>query len=224
MNAVRFDEAGAEAGRVDLPATLFGAEPNLDVVHKAVVTYLANQRQGTAKTKTRSEVAGTNKKPFKQKKTGQARRGDMKTNVQRGGGVYGGPIPRDFRRKLPKKMRQLALRSALSIRAKEDAVSTIADISLESGKTRDVAALLKNVGLQDKRVLFVADKSPATLQRASRNIEKFWLTSVGSLSTYAVMWAERVVFTESALARLNEAGLNEGSLAGAGVNEAGGAQ
>jgi len=148
----------------------------------------------------------------------------MKTNVQRGGGVYGGPVPRDFRQKLPRKMRQLALRSALSIRAKEDAVLTIADISLESGKTRDVAALLKSAGLQDKRVLFIADKSPATLQRASRNIEKFWLTSVGSLSTYAVMWAERVVFTESALARLNEAGLSEGSLAGASVNEAGGAQ
>lgn len=219
MNAVRFDETGAETGRVDLAPALFGAEPNMDVLHQAVVTYLANQRQGTAAAKTRADVSGTNRKPFKQKKTGQARRGDMKTNVQRGGGVYGGPIPRDYRQKMPKKIKQLALRSALSIRAREEAVSAVVDLSLESGKTRDVNSLLKSAGMQDKRVLFVADKPSATLQRASRNIEKLWLTSVGSLSTYAVMWAERVVFTESALARLSEV-----SLGVARSNEAGGAQ
>jgi len=206
MNAVRFDEMGAESGSVELAANLFGTEPNMELLHQAVVAYLANQRQGTAAAKTRAQVSGSNKKPFKQKKTGQARRGDMKTNVQRGGGVYGGPLPRDYRQKMTKKMRQVALRSALSIRAKEEAVSTIADVTLDTGKTRDVAALLKSAGMQDKRVLFISDRPAATLQRASRNIQKLWLMSVGSMNIYAIMWAERVVFTDSAFARLNEAG------------------
>jgi len=206
MNVPRYDTSGAEAGSVELSDVLFGVEPNETVIHQAVVAHLANRRQGTASTKGRSEVSGTNRKPFRQKKTGQARRGDLKTNLLRGGGIWGGPNPRSYRQKLSKKQRRLALRSALSIRARESAVVAIADIPLESGKTREVAELIRKVGLEGKRVLIVTSNPTETLLRASRNLPNVSLVPANSLHPYEVMCAEHLLFTDSAVAQLNAGG------------------
>ncbi len=202
MTTKHYDVNGAEAGTVELGPQIFAVEPSTPVIHQAVVARLANERQGTASTKGRSDVHGTNRKPFRQKKTGNARRGDYKTNLLRGGGVYGGPKPRDYRQKLPRKMRRAALYGALSIRASEDAVSVIEDVALESGKTRDMVALLKTLGLEDKRVLLVTDDAPQTLVRAAQNIP--WLVTMAAshLHPYEIMWAEHLLFTDSALAAL----------------------
>jgi len=202
MTVKHYDATGAESGSVELSPDLFGIEPNETVIHQAVVAHLANVRQGTASTKGRSEVHGTNRKPFRQKKTGQARRGDMKTNVQRGGGIWGGPKPRSYRKKLPRKQRQLALRSALSIRARESAVCAIAGLSVDSGKTKDMDALLEKMGFAGQRVLVVADDLTEATVRASRNLPNVCLAHAGALNPYEIMWAERLLITDSALAHL----------------------
>lgn len=206
MNVARYDVSGAAAGSTELSEALFAIEPNETVLHRAVTAHLANQRQGTASTKGRSEVTGSNRKPFRQKKTGQARRGDLKTNILRGGGIWGGPKPRSYRQRLPKKQRQLALWSALSIRARESAVVAIADLPLESGKTRDVADLIKKVGFEGKRVLVVTHNPTETFLRASRNLPKVRLVPVSGMHPYEIMWADRLVFTDSALKHLNAGG------------------
>lgn len=202
METKHYDASGAVVGTVELNPALFGVEPNTVVIHQAVVGRLANERQGTASTKGRSEIRGTTKKPFRQKKTGNARRGDMKTHLLRGGGVYGGPKPRSYRKHLPKKMRRLALVSALSIRAGEQAITVIADPPLESGKTRDMVALLKALELDEKRVLMVNRGPSETLLRAARNIPTLVTVSVENLHPYEIMWAEHLLFTDSALGAL----------------------
>jgi len=202
MKAIHYDASGAERGEIDLNPAVFGVRPSPVVIHQAVVAHLANLRQGTASTLGRNEVHGTNRKPFRQKKTGNARRGDLKTNIQRGGGVWGGPKPRDYRQAMPKKQRRLALASALSVRANESAIMAVDDVQLESGKTRDMADLLRKLGLHDRRVLFVTYRATETLVRASRNLQKLHVISAESLHPYEIMWAERLLFTESALAHL----------------------
>jgi large subunit ribosomal protein L4 len=202
MMATHFDQTGAESGTTELSLDTFGIEPREAVIHQAVVAHLANRRQGTASAKGRSDVHGTNKKPFRQKKTGQARQGDRKTVLQRGGGVYGGPIPRSYRQRMPKKQRRLALHSSLSIRADENAISVVEDVAVESGKTRDMVTLLRNMGLEGKRILFVTNNATDTLIRAGRNIPKLRMVPSNSLHTYDVMWAQNLVFTESALKAL----------------------
>jgi large subunit ribosomal protein L4 len=202
METKHYDASGAAVGTVELNPSLFGVEPNSAVIHQAVVGRLANERQGTASTKGRSDVNGTNRKPFRQKKTGNARRGDMKTNLLRGGGIYGGPKPRSYRKRLPKKMRRAALASALSIRASEQAVTVIADPTIESGKTRDMATLLKALELDGKRVLMVNNKPSESMLRAARNIPALVTVSVENLHPYEIMWAEHLLFTDSALSAL----------------------
>ena len=202
MEMKQYDENGSEAGMVTLSAELFGVDPSLSLIHQAVVTRLANRRQGTASVKGRSDVHGTNRKPFRQKKTGNARRGDLKTNLQRGGGVAFGPEPRSYRQKFPKKMRRAALASALSIRAKEDAVNIINDVTIESGKTRDAVAFMKALGFEDRRVLLVTHGAPESLLRAARNIPNLVVMAASNLHPYEIMWSERVVITDSALSAL----------------------
>ena len=206
MMATHFDNTGAEKGSVELNGAFFETEPREAVLHQAIVAHLANCRQGTASAKGRSDVHGTNRKPFRQKKTGNARRGDMKTPLQRGGGVYGGPIPRSYRQRLPKKQRRLALASSLTIRAREERVMVIEDVPLESGKTKDVAALLNSMSLGEKRVVMVAHQPTETLIRASRNLPKLRLVPATSLHPYDVMWSENLVITESALDALSTRG------------------
>lgn len=202
METKHYDVSGAAVGTVELNPALFGVEPNTSVIHQAVVGRLANERQGTASAKGRSDVKGTNRKPFRQKKTGNARRGDLKTNLLRGGGAYGGPQPRSYRQRLPKKMRRAALAGALSIRANEQAVTVITDPTIESGKTRDMAALLKALELEGKRVLMVNRKPSESMLRAAQNIPVLVTVSVENLHPYEIMWAEHVLFTDSALSAL----------------------
>lgn len=202
MTTKHYDATGAEAGTVELSPEFFAAEPSPSIIHQAVVARLANKRQGTASTKGRSDVHGTNRKPYRQKKTGNARRGDLKTNILRGGGIWGGPKPRSYRQKLTKKMRRAALTSALSIRASENAISVIQDVTIESGKTRDVAALLQSLELDGRRVVFVTQNAPESLLRAARNLPKLVLVRAQQLHPYEIMWAQHILFTDSALAAL----------------------
>lgn len=217
MMATHYDTTGADKGSIELSADVFGVEPHETVLHRAIVAHLANCRQGTAAAKGRSDVHGTNRKPFRQKKTGNARRGDLKTPLQRGGGVYGGPIPRSYRQNLPKKQRRLALVSSLAIRAREESVLVIDDVALESGKTKDMAQLLTSLSLGGKRVVMVTHEPTETLIRAARNLPRLRLIPAATLHPYDVMWSENLLFTASALEAVNA------RISGAG-EEAGGSE
>ncbi len=203
MTVTHFDQNGAEQGTAELNPTVFGVTPHEALLHRAVVAHLANRRQGTAAAKNRSDVVGTTSKPYRQKKTGNARLGDRKSPQQRGGGVYGGPIPRSYRKKMNRKERRLALKSALSLRASEDAVVAIEDPVLESGKTRDMVQLMEQLELEGTRVLLVTHDAAETLLRAARNIPKLKLVRADALHPYQVLWAERVVVCDSALEALS---------------------
>lgn len=199
-----YEANGAERGTVDLPAHLFECEVSEAAIHQAVVTYLANQRQGNASTKERSDVRGGGRKPFRQKGTGRARQGTTRSPIHRGGGVVFGPHPRDYRKAMPKKMRRLAIKSSLSARFKDGAIVVVDDLNYKEPKTKDFATLLKTLGADKSKVLFVLDKSNTVVQKSARNIPKVRLSYGSLVTTYDVMWAEKIIVTESALKKMEE--------------------
>ena len=160
---------GKELRTIQLDDAVFGLPVNEDVIYYAVTNELANKRVGTACTKDRSEVHGSNAKPYKQKGTGRARRGDKKSPLLRGGGVIFGPKPRDFSYALPKKVKRLAMKSILSMKAQDDSLTLIEDFTVESGKTKDFAAILKNFSNNERTVLVLKDDD-AKIKQAGRNI------------------------------------------------------
>jgi len=194
---------GEAAGEVSLPEALFGVEPNEAVVHQAVVTYLANQRQGTASTRTRGMVRGGGRKPWRQKGTGRARQGSRRAAHWTGGGVVFGPHPRDYRMALPRKMRALALASALSDKVANGLLTVVDEIALERGQTREMAALLAAVGVEAP-VLILLDRWHEAVVRASRNLPGVELAIAEGINTYQVVAAARLLVTKAALARLEE--------------------
>jgi large subunit ribosomal protein L4 len=196
-------ENGSEKGTIELPEYLFGCEVNAPVMHQAVVAYLANQRHGAAQTKERGDVRGGGKKPFRQKGTGRARAGTTRSPIYRGGGVVFGPHPRSYRQDLPKKVRRLALRSALSSRAKANAVSVIEEPKFSEPKTKKFAEILDNMNNGGK-TLFVMDKPVPEVLKSARNIPRVKVVIGGDLTTYDVLWADQVVMTEGALKVLEE--------------------
>jgi large subunit ribosomal protein L4 len=183
---------------------LFGCEVNEPALHQAVVAYLANQRQGAASTKERSDVRGGGRKPFRQKGTGRARAGTIRSPIYRGGGVVFGPHPRDYRKDLPKKMRRLALRSALSSRAKENAVLVIDELRYSEPKTKRFAELLDNLNSYGDKVLFVMDKPVDEVVKSARNIPGVKIVLGNMLTTYDVLWADKIMLTQSALKLMEE--------------------
>ncbi|MCK4511877.1 50S ribosomal protein L4 [bacterium] len=195
---------GQKKKDVTLPAFLFGIEPNEHVMHEAVRTYLANQRSGTVKTKTRSEVSGGGRKPWRQKGTGRARIGSSRVAHWRGGGLAFGPRPRDHSMRLPKKMRRLALRSALSSKAAMDEIRIIEDIVLTSVSTKEMAGILKSVGIVGQKALLVMKDTDKTVLMSSRNIRNLKVGLARELNTYDLLHAEIVVMTESALGAVEE--------------------
>jgi large subunit ribosomal protein L4 len=195
---------GEKRGEVALSDKLFGIEPNEHVMYEAVRTYLANQRQGTVKTKGRSEVSGGGRKPWRQKGTGRARVGSSRVSHWRGGGITFGPDPRDHGMKLPKKIKRLALRSALSARASEDAIRVVEDITLESISTREIATMLKALGIDDAKALLVIPESDERILLSARNIANLEVARARDLTAYYLLWADVVVMTESALAQVEE--------------------
>jgi large subunit ribosomal protein L4 len=202
--AKRYGEDGIEKGTVELPDRLFGCEVNEPVMHQAVVAYEANQRQGSASTKERGDVKGGGKKPFRQKGTGRARAGTIRSPIYRGGGVVFGPHPRNYRKTLPKKVRRLALRSALSSRAKADAVVVVDEPDFSEPKTKRFAEFLGGMNINDEKVLFVMEKPTPEVVKSARNIQGVRITLGNMLTTYDVLWADKVILTQEALKVMEE--------------------
>ncbi len=202
--AKRFNENGEGQSEVALPDDLFAAAVHEQALYETVNAYLANQRQGTAKTKERGEVAYSNAKLYRQKGTGRARSGSLRSPVRAGGGTIFGPKPRDHRQHLNRKVRRVALRSALSDRANGGAVHVIDDPQLDAPKTKLMAALMENMGLRGKTVLFVINEGQEVLYRSLRNLERVDVLPASQLNAYQVLRSENLVFTESSLQRVTE--------------------
>jgi large subunit ribosomal protein L4 len=200
-----FDKDGSSAGTVDLPKSLFDAEINEFAVHEAVVAYLANQRQGTVNTKERSDVAGGGKKPWKQKGTGRARAGTIRSPLWRGGGTVFGPHPREHRVKINKKVKRVALKSSLTSRAQSGDVLVIKSLAFDSPKTKTFAGVLKNMeAYPRKKTLVVLDKATEATVKSARNVAGVRLTAADKVNTYDVVWADKIVVTSDALRRMEE--------------------
>ncbi|WP_229073963.1 50S ribosomal protein L4 [Actinoplanes sp. DH11] len=190
---------GNKAGSVDLPGNVFDVQANIPLMHQVVVAQLAAARQGTAKAKTRGEVAGGGKKPYKQKGTGRARQGSIRAPQFTGGGVVHGPVPRDYSQRTPKKMKAAALRGALSDRARDGRVFVVeAFVTGETPSTKAAVATLRKVA-QTTKVLVVLDSQDELNWVSLRNEPTVHLIEAGQLNTYDVLVADEVVFTKAAL-------------------------
>ncbi len=203
--ANKYTHTGDAQGEVTLPEAAFGVEPNQHVMWEAVRNYLANQRQGTAKVKSRSEVRGGGRKPWRQKGTGRARVGTIRSPLWTGGGRAFGPRPRDYGYALPKKVRRLALRSALSAKAQAGEILVLSDFQIEEARTRRIADILKSLELAEMKCLLVTSEHDPLLVRAGRNIPTLAIRESRLLTTYEVLQVERVLVFESALAKIEEA-------------------
>ena len=196
---------GEETGRkVVLNDAVFGVEPNDHAIYLDVKLYLANQRQGTAKSKERSEVSGSTRKLGRQKGGGGARRGDINSPVLVGGGRVFGPKPRDYSFKLNKKVRVLARKSALAYKVQENALVVVEDFTFEAPKTKAFVEVMKNLQVEGKKSLFVTAGADKMVYLSARNIQRVNLAPATSLCTYKVMDCETMVVTESALKVIEE--------------------
>lgn len=197
------DINGKPTGReVSLDKNTFGIEPNEHVVYLAVKQYLANQRQGTHKVKNRSEVSGSTRKLKKQKGTGTARAGSIKSPIFRGGGTIFGPEPRDYGFKLNKKVKRLAGKSVLSAKAKDMAIKVLEDVSFDAPKTKQFTDLLGNLELVDKKSVFVLGEKNDNVYLSSRNIKNTRVFTADDVSTYDLINADQVVLCESSVEKL----------------------
>ena len=183
---------------------IFGIEPNDHCIYLAVNQYLAAQRQGTHKSKERSEIAGSTRKLIRQKGGGGARRGDIKSPVLRGGGRVFGPRPRDYWFKLNKKVKALARKSALSYKAQQNAIVVVEDFDFETPKTKDGVALLNNLKVEGKKTLIVLPEVKKNVNLSVRNIQRVEVMTASALNTYKVMNANVLVVTENALKLVDE--------------------
>ena len=200
-----YEQNGTQAGTVDLPKALFEAEVNEFVVHEVVVAYLANQRQGTVNTKERSDVRGGGKKPWKQKGTGRARAGTIRSPLWRGGGTTFGPHPRDHRLKVNKKTRRVALKSSLTARAADGDIMVIKAMAFSTPKTSAFATLLKTLeAYPRKKALVVVDKIDDSTLKSARNIAGVRVALANEVTTYDIVWADKIVLTSAALKRMEE--------------------
>jgi len=190
---------GARTAGFALPPDYFDGTVNTAVLHQAIKTFLGNQRQGTASTKTRSHVSGGNQKPWKQKGTGRARQGTTRAPHWRGGGVVFGPHPRDYRTELPRKVRQLARKSALNARAREGALIVIDRLAFDAPKTSGFAALLEQLGLTGQKVLVLTNGQHANAWLSARNIPGIRMMPYGEASPYDIIWSTSVVVEAGAL-------------------------
>jgi large subunit ribosomal protein L4 len=220
MNRTVYSIDGREVRSIELEDAVFGLPVNEDVIWYAVNNELANKRQGTASTKDRGEVHGSNAKPYKQKGTGRARRGDKKSPLMVGGGVVFGPKPRDYSYSLPKKAKRLAIKTILSLKAQSDTLTIIEDFSVESGKTKDFMKILRSLG-DDQRTVVVlrgeavdfkagVDDRPEVLpglrkiHQAGRNIPWLSFLAHNRLRAHDLFYSRRLIITESAVKKLNE--------------------
>ncbi|MBT8259063.1 MAG: 50S ribosomal protein L4 [Flavobacteriaceae bacterium] len=200
MKVAVLDIKGKDTGRkVDLSKEVFAIEPNEHAVYLDVKQYLANQRQGTHKAKERADITGSTRKIKKQKGTGTARAGSIKSGIFRGGGRIFGPRPRNYGFKLNKNVKRLARRSALSIKANDKAITILEDFNFEAPKTKDFTAILKALDLENKKSLFVLNEANNNVYLSSRNLKGSEVVTSSELSTYNIMNANRIILTEGAI-------------------------
>ena len=203
MKGTVFSTEGKELRTIELDDAVFGLPINDDIIWYAINNELANKRLGTASTKDRGEVHGSNAKPYKQKGTGRARRGDKKSPILVGGGTIFGPKPRDFSYTIPKKAKRLALKTILSLKAQSDMLKIIEDFSIESGKTKELAKLLDNFGKPERTVLILKDDD-FKLKRAAANIPWLSYLSYKRLEAHELFYGRRVLLLETAAKNLND--------------------
>ena len=204
MEAKVFSVNGKEIKTIELNPDVFGIEVSDGSIYHAVNNELANRRVGTACTKTRAEVNYSNTKPFKQKGTGNARRGDKKSPVMVGGGTIFGPKPRDYSYTLPKKVKRLAMRSLLSLSVQEERLVVVEDFTSENGKTKELVGILKNFVEDGKRTVLIMKNDDAMLRRAARNIPYLHVLAYDKLSAKDLLYGKKVVMLETAAKNLNE--------------------
>ena len=194
---------GKELRTINLDDKVFGLPVNEDVIYYAITNELANNRVGTACTKGRAEVHGSNAKPYKQKGTGNARRGDKKSPITVGGGTIFGPKPRDFGFELPKKVKRLAMKSILSLQAQSDRLTVVEDFTVESGKTKDLVKVLNNFA-KDERTVIILKDDDAKIKQAGRNLHNVYFLSFNRLRAHDLFYGRKVILLESAAKNLSE--------------------
>lgn len=200
MKVAVLDKNGKDTGRkVELSAEVFGIAPNNQAIYLDVKQYLANQRQGTHKSKERAEISGSTRKIKKQKGTGTARAGSIKSGIFRGGGRMFGPRPRDYSTKLNKNQKRLARKSALSIKAKNNSIIVMEDFSFDVPKTKEFTSVLKSLGLDDKKSLFVLGDLNNNVYLSSRNLKGTEVITSSEISTYKIVRANSLVLFEGSL-------------------------
>ncbi len=197
------DMAGNSVDKITLDKAVFGIEPNVVVMHMAVVNYLANKRQGTQSTLTRTEVSGGGKKPWRQKGTGHARQGSTRAPQWRHGGIVHAPKPRDYSYSLNKKVRALAIKSALSDKVQNKALIVLDELKLENYKTRAVVDCLKAIGAGKKTLLVLADNNPVNVKSCA-NIPGLKTAQYNTINTYDIVNADSLVIVKSAVAKIEE--------------------
>ena len=206
LNIYKLD--GSQAGTIEVNNDVFGIEPNKHVMHEVLVAELAEARQGSASTKTRAEVRGGGRKPFRQKGTGRARQGSTRAPHMVGGGVVHGPKPRNYAKKVNKKVRKLALRSALASRIQAGQVIVLDDYTLEVPKTKAVVEFIKKVGITSEKQLYIVNDFTTdmdyNLYLSVRNIEKTFVLMPNEISVYWLLKSEKIVITKEALLNIEE--------------------
>lgn len=198
-----FSTDGKELRTITLDDSIFGLPVNEDVIYYAINNELANKRVGTACTKTRSEVHGSNTKPYKQKGTGHARRGDKKSPITVGGGTIFGPKPRDYSYSLPKKVKRLAMKSILSLQAQSERLTVVEDFTVESGKTKDLLKILDNFA-KDERTVIILKDNDAKIKQAGRNLRNVYFLSFNRLRAHDLFYGRKVILLEGAAKNLSE--------------------
>jgi large subunit ribosomal protein L4 len=198
-----FNQTGSQVGDIELNESIFGIEPNNHVLFEAIIMQRASLRQGTHKVKNRSEVAGGGRKPWKQKGTGRARQGSIRSPQWRGGGTVFGPTPRSYSYKLPKKVRRLAIKSALSAKALEENILVLESLSFEAPKTKEFVAVLKNLSL-DTKTLVVTDGLDEKVALSARNIPGVTVVEAVGLNVLDVVSHNKLILTKSAVEKVEE--------------------
>ena len=203
MDKKVFSTDGKELRTITLDDSIFGLPVNEDVIYYAINNELANKRVGTACTKGRAEVHGSNAKPYKQKGTGHARRGDKKSPINVGGGTIFGPKPRDFSYSIPKKAKRLAMKSILSLQAQSDKLTVVEDFTVESGKTKDLLAVLNNF-VKDERTVIILKDDDKKIKQAGKNLRNVHFLSYNRLRAHDLFYGRKVIVLEGALNNLSE--------------------
>ncbi|AZB41255.1 50S ribosomal protein L4 [Bacillus sp. FJAT-42376] len=197
------NQSGANAGEIELNDSIFGIEPNQAVLFEAVIMQRASLRQGNAKVKNRSEVRGGGRKPWRQKGTGRARQGSIRSPQWRGGGVVFGPTPRSYAYKLPKKVRRLAIKSALSSKVQDSKFVVLEDLTLDAVKTKEMASILKAISVEKKALIVTADVNEK-VSLSARNIQGITVVAADGINVLDVLNHEKLIMTKAAVQKVEE--------------------